>query len=96
MFTRLTLGTDGTLADTDHLIGALVVTVSVSAMAESIRPLRFLNLFLGAAFCISALVMQATWLQSGADIAAGMVLIFASLPRGRIRHGYGRWSRVIV
>ena len=96
MFTRLTLGTEGTLADTDHLIGALAVTIAVSAMAESIRAARFLNVCLGGALVICALVMEASWLQSGFDIAAGLALIVVSLPRGPVRHTYGSWSRVVV
>lgn len=96
MFTRLSLGTEGTLADTDHLIGALAVTIAVSAMAESLRAARFLNVCLGAALVICALVMEANWLQSGADIAAGLALIVVSLPRGPVRHSYGSWSRIVV
>ncbi len=96
MFTRLMLGTDGALADTDHLIGALAVTIAVSAMAESLRAARFLNVCLGAALVICALVMEANWLQSGADIAAGLALMVVSLPRGTVRHSYGGWSRVVV
>lgn len=96
MFTRLTLGTEGTLANTDHLIGALAVTIAVSAMAESIRAARFLNVCLGAALVICALVMEASWVQSGADSAAGLALMVVSLPRGPVRHSYGGWSRVVV
>ncbi|PVA08158.1 vitamin K epoxide reductase family protein [Thalassorhabdomicrobium marinisediminis] len=96
MFTRLTLGTEGTLANTDHLIGALALTIAVSAMAESIRAARFLNVCLGAALVICALVMEASWLQSGADIVAGVALMLVSLPRGPVRHSYGGWSRVVV
>jgi nucleoside-diphosphate-sugar epimerase len=96
MFTRLTLGTEGALANADHLIGALAVTVAVSAMAESIRAARFLNICLGAALVICALVMDATWVQTGFDVVAGLALIVASLPRGPVRHGYGNWSRVVV
>jgi hypothetical protein len=44
MCTRLIFGTEGAQADSDHLIGALIVTVSVTAMAETMRPVRFLNL----------------------------------------------------
>jgi hypothetical protein len=47
MFSRLVFGTAGTLADSDHLSGALVLTVAVIALAEVARPLRFLNLALG-------------------------------------------------
>jgi len=96
MFTRLTLGTGGVLADTDHLVGALAVTVAVTAMAESMRAARLLNVCLGAALVICAFVMDGTWLQRGADIGAGLALVAASLPRGRITHRYGSWSRVVV
>ncbi|MGH6918033.1 MAG: vitamin K epoxide reductase family protein, partial [Geminicoccaceae bacterium] len=53
MLTRITLGSDGGLANADHLIGALVLTVTVSALAEVARPLRFLNMALGAALLIT-------------------------------------------
>ena len=96
MFTRLTLGTGGMLADADHLVGALAVTVAVTAMAESARAARFLNIFLGAGLVICAFVMEGTWVQRGADIAAGLALIAASIPRGPVRNDYGSWSRVIV
>ena len=45
---------------------------------------------------ICALVMEASWVQSGADIAAGLALMVVSLPRGPVRHSYGGWSRVVV
>lgn len=96
MFTRLTLGTEGMLADADHLVGALAVTVAVTAMAESARPARFLNICLGAGLVICAFVMDGTWLQRGADIAAGLALMAVSVPRGPVRHSYGSWSRVVV
>ena len=95
MFTRLTLGTEGALADADHLIGALALTIAVTAMAETARPLRFLNLFLGGALAICALVMDGTLIQRGADVLAGLALMAASIPRGTIRNHYGGWSRFV-
>lgn len=86
----------GGLADTEHLIGALALTVAVTAMAESARPVRFLNICLGAALVIAALVVDGNWLQKGADILAGLVLIAASVTLGPIRHSYGSWSRLLV
>ncbi|WP_420555770.1 hypothetical protein [Roseovarius sp.] len=40
--------------------------------------------------------MDATWLWSGAGIAAGLALMAVSLPRGPLRRSYGGWSRVVV
>ena len=47
MFTRLVFGTAPPLADSDHLVGALIVTVAVIATAEVARPLRFVNVVFG-------------------------------------------------
>ena len=99
MFSRLVLGTELPLADSDHLVGALVVTVAVIAMAEVARPLRFLN----AAFGLW--LIAAPWLMDGGTgITGGIVgsvlgalLIGLSLPRGRRSHEhYGSWDRFVV
>jgi hypothetical protein len=43
MFTRIALGTEGAMADADHLIGSLVITVTAVALAVPARPVRFFN-----------------------------------------------------
>lgn len=98
MFSRLVFGTQPPLADSDHLVGALVITVAAIATAEVARPLRFIN----AAF--GAWLVAAPWLLAGgatvgrvSDMLIGLVLIGLSLPRGRrSREHYGGWDRVIV
>jgi hypothetical protein len=98
MFTRLVFGTEPPLAHSDHLVGALVLTVAVSAMAEVGRVLRFINVVFGA------WLVAAPWLLAGgsapasaASVAAGLALIALSLPRGK-RSGdhYGPWDRWVV
>lgn len=96
LFTRLTLGSQGMMANADHLIGSLVITVSVTAMAETMRPVRFLNMLLGSGLIIVALVSGATLLQLAASVLAGMLLIGLAVPRGTIRNSYGSWDRLIV
>jgi nucleoside-diphosphate-sugar epimerase/uncharacterized membrane protein len=96
MFTRLTLGSSGIMADADHLIGAIVVTVSVTALAEIVRPVRFLNGLLGMALVIVALVADASLLQVVAGIVCGLALIALCVPRGPILHSYGKWSARIL
>ena len=98
MFSRLAIGTEPPLADSDHMVGALVITVAVIAMAEVARPLRFLNCLFGLWLVI------APWLLGGGSlitnvsgVAAGMMLIALSLPRGvRSDEHYGTWDRYIV
>lgn len=64
MFSRLVLGTGGITANNDHLVGALIITIAVCAMAEVARPLRFLNLLL------ELWLIAAPWLLTGSDASS--------------------------
>ena len=97
MFSPAFFGTTGAAADSDHLVGALITTVSVIVMAEVIRAGRFLNLLLGG------WVVVAPWLLAGAgaatrwnDVIAGLAIIALSFPRGPVRERYATWDRLIV
>lgn len=47
MFSPAIFGTEGAMRDSDHLSGAMIITIAVIAMAEVGWPLRFLNLAFG-------------------------------------------------
>jgi hypothetical protein len=98
MFTPLVFGTTAAMADGDHIVGGLAITVAIIAMAEVARPLRFVNVGFGL------WLVAAPWLMSGASglatansVIAGLALVALSLPRGR-RSGehYGGWDRFVV
>ncbi|WEX11006.1 NAD-dependent epimerase/dehydratase family protein [Chelativorans sp. AA-79] len=97
MFSRLVFGTEGAMADSDHLVGAMIITVAVIAMAEVARPLRFLNVFFGL------WLIAAPWMLSGATAGAawngvicGLLAIALSLPLGtRSSEHYGSWDRYV-
>jgi uncharacterized membrane protein len=87
----------GRAADTDHIIGALVVSVAIIAFAEVARAARFLNIALALALIVL------TWLVGGMTQASGVnnliaaaLLIVLSIPPGRIRNTYGTWNPLIV
>jgi len=97
MCTRLIFATQGAQANSDHLIGALVITISITALAESARPARFVNMLLAVP------LMAAPWMLDGgspgadwAGVVAGLLLILSSIPRGKIENHYGSWSRYLV
>lgn len=97
MFAPAVLGSEGRAADSDHLVGAVIVTTSVIVMAEVIRAGRFLNTMLGA------WIVAAPWLLSGAplparwnDVIIGAAVIALSIPRGTARERYAGWNRYIV
>lgn len=96
MFTRLSLGHTGAMADSDHLVGSLVFTVSVCAFAEVVRPMRLANGLFGAWLLIAPWVLEgATPTGAVAVMVAGAALIGLALPRGPVRHQYGRWNAAL-
>jgi uncharacterized membrane protein len=99
MFSRLVFDTSGTLADSDHLIGALVLTVAVIALAEVARPLRFLNLAFGLWIALSPFVVPGAATTAGMvnAVVVGLLIAALSILRGRrSEHRYGGWDRLIV
>jgi SPW repeat len=97
MFAPAVLGTRAAAADSDHLTGALIVTVAGIATAEVVRAGRLLNILLGA------WVIAAPWLLGGAppaarwnDLLVGAAVLLLSLPTGSVREQYGSWSRYVA
>ena len=91
------LGTTGTAADVESVLGALAVTVAFIAFAEVGRAARFINVLLGLGIVLTP------WLLAGSspvtrvnDLVAGVLLIALSVPRGAIRNRYGGWDPFIV
>jgi hypothetical protein len=89
-------GSGGMAANSDHLVGALIVTFAGIALAEVTRAVRFVNLLAGAWLVV------APWILGGAAAGAhwngllvGLAVMISSLPRGPIRERYGGWDRYI-
>ncbi|MBU2533105.1 MAG: NAD-dependent epimerase/dehydratase family protein, partial [Alphaproteobacteria bacterium] len=93
MFTRVTIGATDGMADVDHIIGALVITVTVAALAEVARGLRFANAALGAALLIAPFAIGAGQASVISSVICGLALIGLSIPRGRIANTYGNCDR---
>lgn len=97
MFTRLVFGTTGTMANSDHVVGALTITVAVIAMAEVARPLRFINVLFGGWLVAAPWIVDgAPEMASVASIVIGAALVGLSLPRGRrSAEHYAGWDRYV-
>ena len=97
-FTRLAFDSYGAMANSDHLVGALVVTFSVMAWAEVGRAVRFINIPFGA------WLIAAPWLLDGIvsplatwnGVICGALLIALAIPRGPVKDSYAGWDRYIV
>ncbi|MCE0724424.1 MULTISPECIES: vitamin K epoxide reductase family protein [Legionella] len=95
MFTRITLETTGPMANSDHLIGCLIITITITALAETVRILRLLNLFLAVALFITPFIYHASAWSIFASLVSGVLLFFLSIPRGKIHSSYGAWDKII-
>ncbi len=98
MCTPLSLGTQAPLYFSDHIAGCLIIVVAVTAMAEIARPVRFLNVALGAWVVASPFLLEGgTQASTIGDVVVGLAVIGLSLPRGkRSKEHYGGWDRLIV
>jgi nucleoside-diphosphate-sugar epimerase len=96
MFTRLWPGVDGNLAHAHHVVGSLVLTVVSIAAAEVARPVRWLNLLLGAGLIASPFVFAGDSAALLASVVAGAALMALSIRRGSVNERYGSWDRVIA
>ena len=98
MLTRPLLGADGAIANTHHVAGALVVTVSIIATSEVARAVRFLNLPLGLWLIAAPFTGEAVSVPLlTASVVAGALLLALSLPKGkRTEEHYAGWDRFIV
>ena len=96
MCSRLLLGAEGSMADAHHIVGSLVVTVSVMVCAEIARSLRFLNAVLGLALAFAAFAFAADALQLWVSLGCALALALLTWPRGRVMNRYGNWNRYIV
>jgi uncharacterized membrane protein len=97
-FTRVSFGSTGQMANSDHIIGLLVVTFSIIAFAEVARSLRFLNIPAGL------WLIAAPWLLHGAasplaawsSVVCGLLIVSLAIPRGSIKNSYGGWDVYVV
>ncbi|MBW3669777.1 MAG: vitamin K epoxide reductase family protein [Actinobacteria bacterium] len=90
------LGTAGGAADSDHIIGALVVCIAVVAMAEIGRTLRLLDVGFGAWLIVAPLVVEGgSPAYTVSSLACGAALVALSLPRGAVRERYGTLDRLV-
>lgn len=96
LFTRLTLGAEGGLADAHHIVGCGVLTVVAIAAADVARPVRALNAVLGVGLMSAPLLFDANELQLAVTLVLGIALVLLSVRRGPILAQYGAWNRLLV
>jgi len=98
MLTRVLLGNESEMANSDHVVGALVITVAIIATAEVARALRFINIALGAWLVAAPFLLTGVGnLGAIVSVVAGIVLVGLSLPRGeRSADHYASWDKYVI
>lgn len=87
------LGATGAAADSDHLVGGLIVTIAAVALAEPARSARFANVAVGLWLLVAPWLLDGTTSAGRASsLLAGVALILLSLPRGTIHDRYAEWD----
>lgn len=95
MFTRLLFDTSGNAVNSDHIVGALVVTFSIMAWAEAARPARFVNIGLGAWLLIAPWIIAGySTIAVATSMLLGAALILLAAPLGPIHSRFGAWDRI--
>ena len=97
MFAPAVFGFGKSLADSNHFVGALIMTFAIISMSEVVRTGRFVNILLAVWIIVSMFIYQtpgdiAMWSQ----IISGVVLILLSLPRGKVEDQRGSYDQYIV
>ncbi|MBW3098162.1 NAD-dependent epimerase/dehydratase family protein [Pseudohoeflea coraliihabitans] len=95
MLSPLVFGWGSGIAATNHVVGALVITVAVAALAPVARLARFLNLLMGIVLLFAPFVTGAAWGALGFSVLCGAALIALSIPRGAVNRNFGTWDRFI-
>jgi hypothetical protein len=90
------LGYDGA-ARVSHLItGAIVASVSLIAIADVARELRWVNLLLGAWLVLSVPLIDHDRLALAVAVSVGVPLTLLAVVRGRINQRLGGGWRAVV
>jgi hypothetical protein len=96
MFSPAIFGAVKPASDLNHLIGALIVVVSVIAMGEPLRVGRYLNVLLGLAVALAVwFIGDASVLFQVNSLIAGIVVALLALPRGPIAESFGSWDKYL-
>jgi len=86
----------GSLADSNHLIGALIITFTIISMSEVARTLRFINILFAIWIAISPFIYgfdQPEVMWNG--IIAGVIIIAVVFPKGIIEDERGGFAKYV-
>jgi len=91
------LGGTAMAANSDRLVGALIVTVAAISTAEVVRAFRFFNVLFAVWLVVAPWALTgSTSALAWSDVVSGVLLFALTLPRGALRERYAGWDRWIL
>ena len=97
MFLPPLFGVEAGAAEANWLFGPLIVTFAVTAMADVVRPLRFVNVLLALAAGIAPfLIGERDVGYAVTTLVVAVVVLALSLPRAAVGERYERWNERIA
>lgn len=91
-----TLGYDGAVRVSHLITGAIAASVSLIAIADVARELRWINLLLGAWLVLSVPLIEHDRLALAVGVSVGVPLTLLAVVRGRINQQLGGGWRAVV
>ena len=96
MLSPIVITWDNGMAGVNHVVGALVLTFTVTALAIAARAVRFMNALLGVVLMFAPFMTGASLWLMGFSFLMGAALIALSIPKGDVDQNYDDWNRLIV
>lgn len=91
------MGIETSVANLNHLGGALVIVFAVVAMAEVLRSFRYFNVLLGLALVVIPwLIADSNMAHTISSSLAGILIVALSFSKGKIKEKYGLWDKYVV
>ena len=95
MFTRITLGHGDDMANWEHVVGSLLITVSVCVMAEVARPTRYLLIPLALILVPLPFMMEGGAVSIANSLICAALVVGCSLVPLSVRQHYGDWNQLL-
>lgn len=87
------LGYGGPAADAHHVLGPMAASFALVAVWGHMRPLRWVNVFLGGALVVFPVVLSFSLAAAANSALVGLLLVGLGFIRGTVMEEYGGgWS----
>ncbi len=89
-------GIIGGVATSNYILGPMIAAVSIIALAEVFRSVRYLNIIFGLGLCIAPwVVTEGNTTALCNNLVVGVLILALAPIKGRVAEKYGYWERFL-